>query len=168
MYLEFCSRCGAPLRRVAPCACARCGAEFWANPKPCAGALVTRDGRLLLVRRAFEPWAGLWDIPGGFCDAGEHPEETVRRELREEVGVDVVVGALLGMWMDTYDEREPPETTLNLYFRATLARPGAEPRLSDEVTEVGWFGPEELPADPAFPRHASAVLAAWRAATTGS
>lgn len=168
MLLEYCSRCGAPLGRVAPCACARCGAEFWANPKPCAGALVTRDGRLLLVRRAFAPWSGCWDIPGGFCDPGEHPERTAVRELREETGLDVVVGRLLGLWMDAYDDADPPETTLNLYYLARLARPGAELRPGPEVTEARWFGPDELPDDPAFPRHAVDVLAAWRAATGGT
>jgi ADP-ribose pyrophosphatase YjhB (NUDIX family) len=168
VQLEYCSHCGTRLRSAAPCTCAQCGTEFWANPKPCAGALVTRDGHLLLVRRAFEPWAGCWDIPGGFCEAGEHPEQTAVRELREETGLDVVLDRLLGMWMDAYDEHDPPETTLNIYFMARPARPGVEPQRSDEVTDAAWFGPDDLPSDLAFPRHAVAVLERWRAAIDGS
>ena len=77
-------------------------------------------------------------------------------------------GRLLGLWMDAYDDADPPETTLNLYYLARLARPGAELRPGPEVTEARWFGPDELPDDPAFPRHAVDVLAAWRAATSGT
>ncbi len=161
MRLHYCARCGAAIDLIAPGVCLGCGAEFWANPKPCAGALVVRDGRVLLVRRAYDPWGGRWDIPGGFCDGAEHPEATAERELREETGLDIAVGPLFGMWLDTYGEQEPPEVTLNLYFLASLVRSHDEPRASDEVTETGWFAPADLPADLAFPEHAGAVLAAW-------
>lgn len=167
MRFDYCARCGAELGLVAPCACPSCGAEFWANPKPCAGALVVREGHLLLVRRALDPWKGRWDIPGGFCDAGEHPERTAVRESREETGLDVVVGPLFGMWMDTYGEQEPPEVTLNMYFLARLARQDDEPHVSAEVSEAAWFPPAGLPEDPAFPHHAAVVLTAWREAFGG-
>jgi 8-oxo-dGTP diphosphatase len=159
---DYCARCGAPIGLDAPCVCPSCGAEFWANPKPCAGVLVTRDGSLLLVRRDLDPWRGTWDIPGGFCDKGEHPHETAVRELREETGLDVVVGPLLGMWMDTYGERDPPEVTLNMYFLGRMARESDEAQLSAEVSEVAWFAPDELPRDLTFPDHATRVLDAWR------
>ena len=68
-----CSGCGAVLPHDPPVTCPACGAGHWRNAKPCAGALVVRDGRLLLVRRSMEPWLGWWDIPGGFCEEDEHP-----------------------------------------------------------------------------------------------
>ena len=77
---------------------------------------MTRDGKLLLVRRAIDPWHGLWDIPGGFCEAGEHPQQTVVREVREEVGLDIVVTGMLGIWMDTYGPGvgpAPADATMN-------------------------------------------------------
>jgi len=84
-----CPACGAALPGPPPVTCPACGAEHWRNAKPCAGALVTDgDGRLLLLRRAIEPWLGWWDIPGGFCDAEEHPMECAAREAREETGLD--------------------------------------------------------------------------------
>jgi 8-oxo-dGTP diphosphatase len=61
-----------------------------------------RDGQLLLLRRANEPWLGRWDIPGGFCEPDEHPVETAVREAREECGFEVEVTGLLGMWLDRY------------------------------------------------------------------
>lgn len=50
-----------------------CGRGHFSNRKPCGEALVKRDGEVLLIRRAADPWRDHWDIPGGFCDPGEHP-----------------------------------------------------------------------------------------------
>src|SRR5256712_8723378 len=67
--------------------CRRCGFTFYGNPVPTAVALIMRGGRVLLTRRARPPYAGTWDVPGGFLEAGEHPEAGLRRELREELGM---------------------------------------------------------------------------------
>ena len=64
---------------------------------PCAGAVVhDAAGRLLLIRRAREPGRGLWSLPGGRCEPGEGAAETAVREVREETGLDVAAGALVG------------------------------------------------------------------------
>jgi ADP-ribose pyrophosphatase YjhB (NUDIX family) len=159
MALAFCSSCGAELGLVAPCACPACGAEFWRNPKPCGGALVVHEGTVLLVRRAHEPGRGSWDIPGGFCNADEHPADTAVREVYEETGLDIEPTELLGMWMDVYGDGDPPETTLNIYYLAVTRDPTST-RPNSEVTEIGWFAPHELPSELAF-EHEQAVLDAW-------
>lgn len=163
MLLRFCPECGAGIGAVAPVVCRACGAEHWRNAKPCAGGLVTRDGRLLLVRRAFEPWRGSWDIPGGFCDADEHPEDAVVREVREEVGLTVAVRGLVGIWMDTYGPPGPTvAVTLNCYYHVvptTDDDPVVDPA---ESTEAAWFSPTAIPDDLAFPNHAGQVIDAWR------
>lgn len=164
--LPFCSACGTKLPGRPPVTCPACGAEHYANSKPCAGALIMRDGRLLLLRRAIDPWRGRWDIPGGFCDAEEHPIDTAAREAREETGLDVEVTGFLGLWLDRYpDPAEPddPMVTLNAYYHA---RAGAEVGHPDaaETSELAWFEPDALPEEIAFPHHAEAVLAAWREA----
>ncbi|MGH9001217.1 MAG: NUDIX hydrolase, partial [Acidimicrobiia bacterium] len=163
--MPFCAACGAALAKSPPVACGSCGVEHWRNAKPCAGALVMRDGRLLLLRRATEPYLGRWDIPGGFCEEDEHPALTARREAREEVGLDVEITGFLGLWLDRYaDPAEPerPWVTLNAYYHAT-AHEGAEATPDPgEASEVGWFGPAGIPDGIAFPGHAPAVIAAWR------
>jgi 8-oxo-dGTP diphosphatase len=162
-----CSACGAVLPSRPPVRCAACGAEHWRNAKPCAGVLITDGaGRLLLLRRAIEPWQGRWDIPGGFCDPDEHPMAAAAREAREETGIEVEVTGFLGLWLDRYpdpSDADHPETTLNAYYHATA---GAEVGRPDEAetTELGWFAPDALPPEIAFPNHAEAVLAAWRTA----
>ncbi|MBK0870594.1 NUDIX domain-containing protein [Saccharopolyspora sp. HNM0986] len=63
----------------------------------CVGAVVhAADGRLLLVQRANEPARGKWSLPGGRVESGETDHSAVRREVAEETGLSVIVGALLG------------------------------------------------------------------------
>ena len=66
------------------------------EPVSCAGAVV-RDGagRLLLVLRANEPSRGRWSLPGGRIEPGESAEQAAAREVREETGLDVTIGALV-------------------------------------------------------------------------
>lgn len=61
------------------------------NPKGTATAVVLRDNKLLLLKRNTEPFKGMWDLPGGFMNEGETPEKTVKREMKEELGVEADV-----------------------------------------------------------------------------
>jgi len=64
----------------------------------CAGAVIKDgQGRLLLIRRRNEPGAGLWSLPGGRIEPGETGDQAVAREVREETGLSVTVGRLLGV-----------------------------------------------------------------------
>jgi 8-oxo-dGTP diphosphatase len=123
---------------------------------------------LLLVRRAIEPWFACWDIPGGFCEAQEHPEAAVVREVREEVGLTVEVHGLAGIWMDTYGPPGPYEqTTLNCYYHAVVLGDQTLRIDLEESSAARWFGPDEIPAELAFPAHSGQVIAAWRAWVAG-
>jgi 8-oxo-dGTP diphosphatase len=143
-----------------------CAREWYANPKPTANVLVQRhdDGRLLLVRRAREPFAGRWDIPGGFVEEGEEAEAAACRELREETGLDVRIEGFVGVFGDRYGG-DRGQSTCNLFWRGTTDDPGSAQAASD-VAEVGWFDRTALPdrdelAFDCVPR----ALAAWQAVT---
>ncbi|MGH3041909.1 MAG: NUDIX domain-containing protein [Gaiellaceae bacterium] len=138
-----CPRCGSALvhgeRSVT---CPSCGLEQFANPAPTASALVRNDaGHILLARRAAEPGAGLWDLLGGFMDEGEEPLETLRRELREETGLELEPGAFLGGIPDRYGADGP--WTVNFYWEARLGE--GEPQPADDVAELVWFQADALP-----------------------
>ncbi|NNE74530.1 MAG: NUDIX hydrolase [Acidimicrobiales bacterium] len=161
-WLAFCSNCAEPIDAAAPVQCAACAQWHYANPRPCAGALVERDGKVLLLKRAFEPWFGHWDIPGGFVEDGEHPAVGARREVLEETGLDVELVGLLGMWMDTYGDDARALTTLNVYYLATAAPDAVLTIDAAEADDHGWFGPED-PIEPlGFPTHFPGVLQRWR------
>ena len=99
-------------------------------------------GRVLLARRGVEPFLGYWDTPGGFVEPGESLEECLRRELREEAGVEIAVGRLVASVPDSYGPAG--EATLNSFFECRLL--SGEPRPDDDVAELRWFAPDELPA----------------------
>ena len=65
-----------------------CAVCAFNNPRGTVSAVIIRDGKLLLLKRATEPFKGMWDFPGGYMDARETPLETVRREVSEELGVE--------------------------------------------------------------------------------
>lgn len=160
---RFCPVCGGGLRggddRLE---CEACGYVVYANPAPTASALVVDEhDRLLLARRAAEVEHGKWDLPGGFVEEGEDPIDALRRELREETGLTVEPVRLFGIWMDWYGSGDDRRSTLNLYWLARAV--GGELAAADDVSELAWFGRDELP-----PREQIAftnvpkVLAAWR------
>jgi ADP-ribose pyrophosphatase YjhB (NUDIX family) len=154
---RFCSACGGPVVEVeGRFDCSRCGRRHFLNSKPCVGGLVVREGRVLLVRRAFEPFEGWGDVPGGFLEADEHPADGVVRELREETGLEVRPRALFGIYMDRYGPEGDP--TLNLYYECDLI--GGAERPGDDAAELGWFGPDALPERIAF-ENGRRVLADW-------
>jgi 8-oxo-dGTP diphosphatase len=99
-----------------------------------------RRGRLLLVRRGRPPFQGRWGLPGGFCEYGETTEECGARETREETGVTVKIGRLLGVYSDP--ERDPRWHTVTVLYEARPVRGTA--RGSDDAAEARWFSPREL------------------------
>lgn len=68
------------------------------RPVPAVGALIIKDDEILLIKRGHEPGAGKWSIPGGSVELGETLVEAVKRETKEETGLDVEVGALAGIY----------------------------------------------------------------------
>ena len=138
------------------------GHVFYASSEPTACALCRDDrGRILLARRAGPPFAGAWDLPGGFLEEGEHPLDALRRELVEETGLEIEPEEFLGAWIDTYGEDDGGPATLNLYWTAHVVG-GGDGEAADDVSELRWFAPDELPApDGKLAFHIADVLAAW-------
>jgi ADP-ribose pyrophosphatase YjhB (NUDIX family) len=143
---RFCLACGGRLvpvveeghRRVR---CSRCGWTYYANPVPAAVAVVIEGGRLLLGRRARAPYAGTWDLPGGFLEAGELPAAGLRREIREELGVGVRRATLIGFATDRYGPRGFVVLTALYRVRPATRRV----RAADDVSEVRWFPLASIP-----------------------
>ena len=143
-----------------PLHCAACGFTYYFNPAvSAAGILLRGDGQGLFIRRGHEPGLGRLAFVGGFVDAGETPEEALRREVREEVGVELDGIRYLGSQPNTYAYRGVTYHVVDLAFVAHLAD-GAEPRLLDGVAAIEWHDPRLL--DPARLAFASMT---WALAT---
>lgn len=142
----FCFRCGASLPGLRPVACVACGYESYDNSRPTASLLVVDDAeRVLLLKRARPPQEGLWETPGGFCDGWEEPARTAVREGREELGVDVVLGPFVGMYIGDYEFQGERFPVLDCFWLARLPD-GASIVLDPvESTEARWFALDDPP-----------------------
>jgi ADP-ribose pyrophosphatase YjhB (NUDIX family) len=160
----FCPRCATRLEREEThLHCPGCDSTYYANSAPCVSALIEDpEGRLLLARRAVEPFLGQWDCPGGFLEEGEHPFDGLRRELREETGLVAGAARFVGVWMDVYGDAPEAVATLNLYWAVQVVGEG-DPLAADDVAELRWFSADALPGpgELAFTTLGDA-LAAWR------
>ncbi len=146
--LKHCPYCGAPLiLRLLPSedrprlVCDR-DHILYVNPKLIVGVIPERRGRVLLMRRAIEPRYGAWTFPGGFMEIDETVEECAVREAREEVGVTVRLGGLVGVY-----SRPSPDGPgiVSIVFRGRIA--GGEVEAGREALEARWFRPQEIPWD---------------------
>jgi ADP-ribose pyrophosphatase YjhB (NUDIX family) len=151
MNYEYCPKCGASLKTrdehgVDRLTCSVCGFVFYQNSKPTATALVLDGDKVLLAKRAGEPFKGMWDTPGGFLENGEHPEDGARRELLEETGLTIELQGFLGIFMDTYGENG--DATLNICY--TAKKISGEEAPQDDVAELRWFPIADTPEKMAF------------------
>jgi 8-oxo-dGTP diphosphatase len=129
---------------------------------PCVGAVIRDEGgRLLMILRGHEPGRGLWSIPGGRIELGETPEAAVVREVREETGLDVRCGPLLGSAelpglagavVDIRDYR-----ACLVAGSATIATAG------DDAADVRWVSDAEAAAMDERGEVTTGLLAALRA-----
>ena len=120
-------------------------------------ALIFRDGRLLITqRRPGDHLGGLWEFPGGKIEPGETPEACLRRELQEELGIEVAVGDQFAEITHDY-----PERRVDLqFFRCTITR--GEPALL-HCADLAWVTRDELDRYD-FPAADAALLARLRIA----
>jgi len=106
-------------------------------------ALVEDDLNVLLVRRRYAPFAGMWAIPGGFLEIGESLEEAAIRELEEETGVTGVYMEQLYTFGDP--ERDPRMRVITVAYFALVSIDAVQHRPGDDASETRWFSIFQLP-----------------------
>jgi ADP-ribose pyrophosphatase YjhB (NUDIX family) len=143
--LKYCSRCGSPLQfGTVPgedrerLACSACGHIVYVNPRLVVTTLpITDAGEIVLIRRGIEPGLGSWAQPGGFLEVDETVHQAAIRETREETGLLVEPGEIIGL----YTRLEASVVTIT--FEARIVGGTAAP--TPEATEVAAFAPEAIP-----------------------
>ena len=131
---------GEPERLV----CEECSFIFYLGPKLVAAVIFEVDGGIVMTQRAIEPGYGKWTFPGGFMDRGETAEAAAKREAREEAGVEVEVGPILGLY--SYEGQVP----VIAVYKGRVTGGKLEPL--DETLAVKVFPRDGLPwSEMAFP-----------------
>jgi len=156
---KFCPRCAGNLQirftegreRLV---CEKCGFIFYQNPAPAMAIILQRQGDLLLVKRKYEPCAGMWSLPAGFVEMGESPEHCAVREVKEETNLDIFLDGLFGVYPAMDD---PRSQVVVVVYRGRIK--DGEVRPGDDAIEAQFFGLERLPKDIAFDSHRKVIAA---------
>lgn len=131
--------------------------EYPAHPVVGVGAVVVRDGRALIVRRAHEPRKGEWSLPGGLLDLGESLVDGAKREVREETGLEVEVGVIV----ETFDRvHRDDDGRIRYHFVIVdfvCHSAAGEAVAGSDAEAVAWVSEDELDAY-GVNAHAAAVI----------
>ena len=120
--------------------CGDCGFTYYANPCSATAAFIVDDGgSLLVVRRAKEPALGMLDLPGGFCDMEETVEEGMRREIKEETGLEVTSMQYLFSSPNVYLYSGMGVHTLDMDYLVRVAGERPAVHAADEAAEAMWL-----------------------------
>jgi mutator protein MutT len=115
------------------------------RPIVAVGAIVVKDGRVLLARRGKEPSYGLWSVPGGAVDLGEGLKPATQREVREECGIEVDLTDVIEV-VERMVRDESGRIQYHYVIVDYLARwVSGELAPSSEVLEARWVAPEDFP-----------------------
>ncbi len=118
--------------------CEGCGYIHYMNPRVVVAIIVEHGRRLLLQQRAIEPRRGFWTFPGGFLEFGETPEAGALRETLEEVGLNVTITGLQGVY------GRPDVGIVLVVYLGTSATDAAVVGDAESMA-VQWFAPGEIP-----------------------
>jgi 8-oxo-dGTP diphosphatase len=140
---RFCPLCGERLEPTDPPACPKGHFVHYDNPPTTVQAWIERDGAYLILRRNEEPFAGEWDLPGGFVEMGESPADAVVREVAEETGFRVAPTEVFGAFTSAYGDTG--RYTVDIAYLCRIE--GGDFELDRvEKSDAAWVGLDEMPA----------------------
>lgn len=154
---KYCPRCSSVLvrkrvdhnsRKVCPV----CKFVLYRNPSPASGVIIEKEGKVLLVKRKFDPYKGDWSLPAGFIEYGESPEKCALREVKEETNLKVKLTDLFRVYSGSDDPRT--RAILIVYLGEILS---GEPVPGDDASELEFFSKRNIPSNIAFQSHRQAL-----------
>lgn len=147
MLYNFCPKCAGELKETEKDlgVCKNCNFHFYTNPEFTTAAIIENEkGDVLFVKRAVEPKKDLWDLPGGFVKIGETLEESVRREIKEELGINLGELKYLSSHFDRYLYQGVNKYTNGVNFTAKVSDDTVFKPM-DDISEAKFFALNKIP-----------------------
>ena len=131
--------------------------EYPDHPVVGVGAVVVRDAKALIIKRAHEPRKGEWSLPGGLLELGESLQDAVRREIKEETSLDIEVGPVIETF-DRVHRDEQGKIRYHFVIVDYVCWPaGGEAVPGSDAEDVAWVTAEQID-DYQVNAHAKAVI----------
>jgi len=147
-FYKFCPICGARLgRREENLLICDNSHQIYINPK-ITNAVIFENarGQIMLVRRRYPPHTRMWDLPGGFVDLNENMEESARREIKEELGIEAEGLEYVASSNDTYEYQGLFHPTICITFKAN-APEEKNIKVTDDIEGYRYFDRDSIPFD---------------------
>jgi NADH pyrophosphatase NudC (nudix superfamily) len=146
---DYCPSCGSRdifFDNIKKFSCKACSFTFFQNVAAAVAAILEYDEKIVLIKRNKEPGKGKLDFPGGFVDPEETAEEAVKREISEELRINVGTPKYVGSYPNTYEYKGVLYRTCDLFFYSKI---DALPTSLDktEIKEFVLMKPSEVPDD---------------------
>ena len=160
---KYCPLCTAPLihRHLFGRQRQQCPACEWIHfedPKVGVGVMVEHNGKMILARRGVNPGRGLWCFPSGFMEIDETPQQAGLREYKEETNLDVKITSLV----DIFHFQDDFKAGILILYQGEII--GGTPTPMDDVTEIGFFDPNDLPENEIAFKSNLIALTHWKEA----
>ena len=146
-YFKFCPNCRQPFKKpVIPIDCQNCGFHLYLKPALTTALILgNAKGEVLLTKRKSPPKKNYWDLPGGFVDFKETAEQCLRREIKEELGINLKRIKYFGSYWSYYPYRGIRYQTLCLVYTATYRN--EKIKIHDDVVDYRFFLKKKIPIE---------------------
>ncbi len=124
--------------------CADCNWTYYPHVASAVGAVIINNGKVLMVKREREPYKGTWMFPAGFVDYGEHPEDTLIREVKEETGLRIMEYRYFILLQAPDDPRSPGH--FSIFYQVINYTGELTNNDTEENQNIQWFPINNLPS----------------------
>ena len=146
---NYCPSCGSRdvyFDNIKEFRCKACSFTFFQNVAAAAAAILEYDGKILAIRRGREPKKGMLDLPGGFLDPEESAEDGLKREVREELNIELGELTYLGSYPNIYKYKDVLYHTCDLFFYSKIDTLPTDLDRT-EIDELLLLDPKDIPVD---------------------